>query len=437
MNGRARWYGHLVETAHSRERAVLVAIEHGRAALLDADESIAELSRLAETAGLAVVGTVVQAVKRLHPGTLIGAGKVEEIAALAKREAATVVVFDDELSPAQQRNLDRQLGVRVIDRTQLILDIFAQRATSQAGKLQVELAQLEYLLPRLTRHWTHLSRLGGGVVGARGPGETQLEVDRRRVRERIAALRRRLAEVSRTRSLHRESRGAVPYPVVALVGYTNSGKSTLMNALTHADVLVADQLFATLDPPVRLLRLADGGEALLVDTVGFIHKLPHGFVDAFKSTLEEVQKAHLLLHVVDGSDPHSAEHIRVVEDVLAELGAEATPRLTVFNKQDVSGSNGNRPAVSGPTCAVSARTGFGIAALLRQISTLLAAQQERLHVLIPIERGDLLAALHQAGRVAEQTLQDGAFAVTAYVPPKVAGRIRKALGTHAGEPVSR
>jgi GTP-binding protein HflX len=342
-----------------------------------------------------------------------------------------VVVFDDELSPAQLRNLDKQLGVRVIDRTQLILDIFAQRATSQAGKLQVELAQLEYLLPRLTRQWSHLSRLGGGVVGARGPGETQLEVDRRRVRERIAALRRRLTQVSRTRALHRESRGAVPYPTVALVGYTNSGKSTLMNALTQADVLVADQLFATLDPTVRRLRLADGGEALLVDTVGFIHKLPHGFVDAFKSTLEEVQKAHLLLHVVDGSDPHAAEHIRVVEDVLAELGAADTPRLTVFNKQDLSGANGNRPPVSGPTWAISARTGFGIPGLVRQISTLLAAQQERLHVRIPIERGDLLAALHQAGRVAEQTLEDGAFAVTAYVPPKVAGRIRKALSSQA------
>jgi GTP-binding protein HflX len=421
----------VVDTAHSRERAVLVAIEHGRGALIDAEESIAELARLSDTAGLEVAGTVVQTVKRLHPGTLIGAGKIDEVRALAARVGATLVVFDDELSPAQQRNLDKRLGVRVLDRTQLILDIFAQRATSQAGKLQVELAQLEYLLPRLTRAWTHLSRLGGGQVGARGPGETQLEVDRRRVRERIAGLRRRLTQVSRTRGLHRHSRDEVPYPTVALVGYTNSGKSTLMNALTHAGVLVADQLFATLDPTVRLLRLADGGEALLVDTVGFIHKLPHGFVDAFKSTLEEVQKAHLLLHVVDGSDAHAAEHIRVVEDVLAELGAVATPRITVFNKQDLTGPNGRRPPVPGPSCAVSARNGTGVAALVRQISILLAAQRERLHVFIPVDRGDLLAALHQSGRVAEQTLQDGAFEVTAYVSPKVAGRIRKALGDGA------
>jgi len=424
----------VVEIAPSRERAVLVAIEHGRDALFSGAESAAELARLSETAGLEVVGTVVQARKRLHPGTLIGRGKIDEVREVAARAGATVVVFDDELSAAQQRNLDNHLGLRVIDRTQLILDIFAQRATSQAGKLQVELAQLEYLLPRLTRAWTHLSRLGGGVVGARGPGETQLEVDRRRVRERIAALRRRLAQVARTRGLHRQSRNEVPYPTVALVGYTNAGKSTLMNALTQAGVTVADQLFATLDPTVRRLRLTDGGEALLVDTVGFIHKLPHGFVDAFKSTLEEVRTAHLLLHVVDASDPHLAERIQVVEQVLAELGAAATPRLTVFNKQDLVGADAVRPAVTGPMCAVTARTGAGVAAFLRQISTLIAAQQERLHVFIPVGRGDLLAQLHQAGRVAEQRLQDGAFEVTAYVPTKIAGRIRKALEAQLGTP---
>jgi GTP-binding protein HflX len=419
--------GHVVDTNHTRERAVLVAIEHGRGKLLSAHESVAELAQLSRTAGLDVAATVVQAMKRLHPGTLIGAGKIEEVRGLANSHGATVVVFDDELSAAQQRNLDKQLGVRVIDRTQLILDIFAQRATSQAGKLQVELAQLEYLLPRLTRQWTHLSRLGGGVVGARGPGETQLEVDRRRVRERIAALRRRLMQVSRTRALHRENRIAVPYPTVALVGYTNSGKSTLMNALTRADVLVADQLFATLDPTVRLMRLPEGGEALLVDTVGFIHKLPHGFVDAFKSTLEEVQTAQLLLHVVDASDVHAAEHMQVVDGVLRELGVDATPRITVFNKQDLPAPTGGRPPIAGPSCAISARSGTGIEQLVRQISTLVAAQQERLHVFIPVDRGDLLAALRQSGRIAEQTLQDGAFEVTAYVSPKVAGRIRKAL----------
>jgi GTP-binding protein HflX len=247
------------------------------------------------------------------------------------------------------------------------------------------------------------------------------------VRERIALLKRRLAQVSRTRGLHRASRHAVPYPTVALVGYTNAGKSTLMNALTRADVWVADQLFATLDPTVRLLRLPDGGEVLLIDTVGFIHKLPHGFVDAFKSTLEEVQTADLLLHVLDAADRHAAEHVEVVERVLVELGAAALPRITVLNKADLPNPAGGRLDLDGATCSVSALTGAGLAQLQRQIGTLLAAQQERLHVFIPVHRGDLLAQLHQAGRVAEQDLHDGAFEVTAYVPPKVAGRIRKAL----------
>jgi GTPase len=412
--------------AQKRERAVLVAVEHGRDALLSAEESLAELASLSETAGLEVRAKVVQAVKRIHPGTFIGSGKIGETRELARSVEANLAVFDDELSPAQQRNLERSLGIRVIDRTQLILDIFAQRANSQAGKLQVELAQLQYLLPRLTRQWQHLSRLGGGV-GTRGPGETQLEVDRRRVRERIAALRRRLLQVSRTRDLHRRSRSQVPYPTVALVGYTNCGKSTLMNRLTHAGVLVENRLFATLDPTVRLLRLPAGGDVLLIDTVGFIHKLPHGFVDAFKSTLEEVSTADLLLHVVDLSDAHAAEQITVVDGVLDELGAGGTARLTVFNKGDLPVAAHARPAVAGPWCTVSALTGAGTPELLHLVGGLLEQHQERLHVRIPASRSDLLAELHRAGRVAQQLLDDGAFAVTAYVPAKIAGRIRKAL----------
>jgi len=415
----------LLTVAEKRERAILVAVEHGREALLTAEASLAELARLSETAGVEVAAKVVQAVKRFHPGTLIGAGKIATIRELARTVEANLVIFDDELSPAQQRNLEEQCAVKVIDRTQLILDIFAQRARSQAGKLQVELAQLQYLLPRLTRQWGHLSRLGGGV-GTRGPGETQLEVDRRRVRERLAMLRKRLAQVERTRELHRDNRAQVPYPTVALVGYTNSGKSTLMNRLTRAEVLVENRLFATLDPTTRLLRLPGGGEALLVDTVGFIHKLPHGFVDAFKSTLEEVRSANLLVHVVDASDAQAPEQMTVVEQVLGELGAAETPRITVLNKIDLP-TTLPRPAVVGPGCAVSARTGEGLPQLLRQIGTLLAAQQERLRVRIPVARSDLLAELHRAGRVTEQSLDDGEFIVTAYVPPKIAGRVRRAL----------
>jgi GTP-binding protein HflX len=407
------------------EIVVLVAVDRGRDVLLSTEESIAELASLSRTAGLEVGGEVIQTVRKLNPGTFIGSGKVEEVRRLVEELGAQTVIFDDELSPAQQRNLEKLLAVKVIDRTQLILDIFAQRATSQAGKLQVELAQLQYLMPRLTRQWAHLSRLGGGV-GTRGPGETQLEVDRRRVRERIAMLRRRLEEVSRTRELHRAKRERVPYPTVALVGYTNSGKSTLMNRLTAAGVLAEDKLFATLDPTVRVLALPDGGEVLLVDTVGFIHKLPHGFVDAFKSTLEEVGSAALLLHVVDGRHAHAAEHMRVVERVLDEIGAGEVPRITVFNKMDLP-ADARPPQVAGPSACVSALRGEGLRELLREIATQLGDRQETLRVRIPASRGDLMAILHRAGRVTEEHLDGDSFEVTAMVPPAIAGRVRKAL----------
>ena len=387
---------------------------------------MAELQRLAETAGVDVVGKALQTLRRVNPATFIGSGKVAEVRDLVTSLAADVAVFDDSLSPAQQRNLEGGLKVKVIDRSQLILDIFAQRAQSLAGKLQVELAQLQYLLPRLTRQWQHLSRLGGGV-GTRGPGETQLEVDRRRVRERIGALRRRLGEVARTRRLHRESRASVPYATVALVGYTNSGKSTLMNRLTAAGVFVEDKLFATLDPTVRRLALPNGGAALLIDTVGFINKLPHGFVDAFKSTLEEVQRADLLLHVVDAGNPQAAEQMQVVEQVLQELDAAGTPRITVFNKVDLLERGQRRPAGDGNGCAISARTGDGIPGLLAAIDRALQSSRERLHLSIPISRGDLVARLHRAGVVLQEEYRDGQVEVTALVPAKLAGQVRKSV----------
>jgi len=407
------------------ERAVLIATEGDGRALITGAESLAELERLSTTASVTVAGKVMQSIRRITPATYIGSGKVEEVKRLIESTQSTTAIFDDELSPAQQRNLETALGVKVIDRTQLILAIFAQRARSQAGKLQVEHAQLEYLLPRLTKQWAHLSRLGGGGVGTRGPGETQLEVDRRRVRERLATLRRRIDEVSRTRGLHRDNRAQVPYPIVALVGYTNAGKSTLMNHLTHAGVLVEDKLFATLDPTVRRLTLPGGGHALLVDTVGFIHKLPHGFVDAFKSTLEEVRTADLLLHVVDASSAHAGEQITVVERVLAELGAGETPTLLVTNKIDcvADGVAGLRRI----TWPISARSGQGVPALLEEIERTIGQSQERVHFSIPAARGDLVARLHARGRVLQTEYLDGRVEVTAVVPPKVAGQVRKAL----------
>jgi len=410
-----------------QERAVLVGTEHGPHDNLSGEESLAELERLADTAGVAVSGKALQAVRRINPATYIGSGKVEQVEEMIRACAANVAIFDDSLSPAQQRNLEKALKVKVVDRSQLILDIFAKRAQSLAGKLQVELAQLEYLLPRLTRQWQHLSRLGGGV-GTRGPGETQLEVDRRRVREKIARLRRRLRDVERTRGLHRQNRASVPYPCIALVGYTNSGKSTLMNRLTAAEVFVEDKLFATLDPTVRRLALPSGGAALLIDTVGFINKLPHGFVDAFKSTLEEVHEADLLLHVVDASNPQAAEQAKVVEGVLRELDAAETPRITVLNKADLL-PPGHRAALgAGPSCTISARTGAGTPELLAAIDGALQSRLTRLHVSVPASRGDLVARLRQAGSIVHEEYQGDRVEIVAMVPEKLAGQVRKALG---------
>jgi GTP-binding protein HflX len=410
-------------TTVAAERALLVSAELPFARI-PAAESLVELRRLADTAGLVTVGQTAQPLRRVHPATFVGAGKVEEVRGLRETERADVVIFDDPLTPAQQRNLEKTLGCKVIDRSALILDIFAQRARSLEGKLQVELAQLQYLLPRLTRQWTHLSRQRGGGVGTRGPGETQLEVDRRRVRERIAQLRRRLAGVDRTRQLHRAERRATPTPTVALVGYTNAGKSTLMNALTRAGVVVEDRLFATLDPTVRRLRLPEGLTVLLADTVGFIHKLPHQLVEAFKSTLEQVTTADVLLHVVDVSHRGWREQARVTEDVLAEIGAGEVPAITVLNKTDLL-SSARRPAAPRDAVWVSARTGAGLFVLLGRIERVLDAGLSRVRCELPSARGDVVAWLRRSGRVIEEYYCDGVVTVTALVPPKVAGRLRK------------
>jgi GTP-binding protein HflX len=413
-------------TAAAAERAVLVGAEQP-GAIIPGDESMLELGRLAQTAGLRVVGRATQALRRPQPATFIGSGKVVEVRQLREREQADVVVFDDALSPAQQRNLEGELGCKVIDRSALILDIFAQRARSTEGKLQVELAQLEYLLPRLTRQWTHLSRLGGGV-GTRGPGETQLEVDRRRVRERVALLKRRLAEVARTRTLHRGQRTAAPCPTVALVGYTNAGKSTLMHRVTGADVRIEDRLFATLDPTVRRMRLPGGAPALLVDTVGFIHKLPHQLIEAFKSTLEQVTTSTVLLHVVDVSHASWREHVQVVESVLRDIGGDQIPTWFAFNKCDLAAPDvlPSRAELERGTL-VSAARGDGIGLLLERVEALLDVGLVRVDWEIPLSRGDVLAAVRRGGRVLEEGSADGRLRIRALIPAKLAGQLRKSV----------
>jgi GTP-binding protein HflX len=416
------------QSAREPERALLVVTAAPGSSSSVVEESGAELGRLANTAGLRVVATVRQQIRRPHSATFIGSGKVAEVREQLQLTGAEVAIFDDPLRPAQQRNLERALDVKVLDRHQVILDIFAGRARTNEGKLQVELAQLEYLLPRLTRHWTHLSRLGGGGVGTRGPGETQLEVDRRRARERIGHLRHRLRGVERTRQLHRKERQEVPFPCVALVGYTNSGKSTLMNAFTRAGVLVEDKLFATLDPTVRRLQLPGGETVMAIDTVGFINKLPPELIDAFKATLEEVRTADLLLHVVDVSNPAAHDQVAVVETVLREIGAGERPMITVLNKLDRVGE-GAEPAVrpEGPSVGISARTGANLPELLRTIETTLAGRKQRVRCTLRASDGQLYAWLRRVGRILHQDYHDGVVELTALLPEKAAGQLRREL----------
>lgn len=416
--------------SHKKERAVLVGVElptHRDGVALD--DSLEELQRLAETAGATVARKFTQQLRQVTPATLMGRGKIEEIRSSLGELNADLVIVDGDLTPAQQRNLETAFKLRVIDRSQLILDIFAQRARSNEGKLQVELAQLDYLLPRLTRQWTHLSRLGGGI-GTRGPGETQLEVDRRRIRERISHLKRRLKTVERTRSLQRKEREEVPFATVALVGYTNAGKSTLMNALTRAGVFVEDKLFATLDPTTRALRLINGDKVMLVDTVGFINKIPHALVEAFKSTLEEVRSADLLLHLVDLANPLFGEQIHIIEGVLAEIGAGGIPTILVPNKIDLvpwaSLGRLNDGAAVG-VCPISARTGAGLGPLLQLVGATLDKGKQPFHACFPASQAGLVSLLREHGRVVSEHYDGERIEVTALVTPKLAGQLRKLL----------
>lgn len=365
--------------------------------------SLDELISLAESAGVEVLHAATQAKDAIDPRWFIGKGKVEELREVAGRLGANTAIFDQELSGAQVRNLEQALDLKIIDRTQLILDIFAQRAKTKEGFLQVELAQLSYLLPRLSGHGVNLSRLGGGI-GTRGPGETKLETDRRHIRNRIHELRQALQEVRRHRALHRERRKKTGVPQVALVGYTNAGKSTLLNRLTHADVYAENQLFATLDPTSRLLRLPNGHEVVLTDTVGFIQNLPHDLVAAFRATLEEVCEADLIAHVVDSSSEMKERQMRVVDDVLRELGAQGKPTLVVFNKIDLLPEGPDRLLASeGESIRVSAFAEADLESLKLAMQEQLTGGTKRFRV--PAGRGDLISLVYRVGDVIGQEVE--------------------------------
>jgi GTP-binding protein HflX len=396
----------------------------------DGSGSLEELARLVETAGAAVVGVVAQHRSRPDPALCIGAGKVAEVRGLAAAHGADLVIFDVDLSPAQQRNLEQALSTKVLDRTAVVLDIFAQRARSREGRLQVELAQMTYLLPRLTGRGVMLSRLGGGI-GTRGPGETKLEVDRRRIRARITALTGAIGQLSRRRRLRRQSRKDAALPVVALVGYTNAGKSTLLNSLTQANVLTANKLFATLDPTTRKVVLPNHRPVLLVDTVGFIQRLPHDLVAAFRATLEEVTEADLLVHVIDASHPHWVDQAAAVEQVLRDLGAAETPRVNALNKVDRVSPEALRDVVSEVPGAVpiSALNGLGLLNLLRVISQRLPESTRRVTLLIPYAAGSVLADVYAQGRVLRRDDRPEGIAVEVEVPSATLGRLRPYLRT--------
>ncbi len=398
----------MYENQKETDRAILVGAHRDlRDALADTtEESMHELSELAETAGAVVLGEIVQNRDAVDKATYIGEGKLLEVREMAENLEANLLIFDDELSGSQLRNIENITGCHVIDRSALILDIFAGRALSGEGKLQVELAQLKYSLPRLTGGYASLSRQGGGI-GTRGPGETKLESDRRHIRSRIGALEKEIAELSRHRELLRARRRKNEVPTAALVGYTNAGKSSLLNALTDAGVLAENMLFATLDPTVRALVMEDGRESLLIDTVGFIRKLPHHLIEAFKSTLEEAVTADVLLHVIDASNPEMENQISVVESLLLSLGCEDKPILSVYNKCDIAGFT-PRPAHPQKSVYISAKTGEGLSELLRTLDDLLPGKRRRMDLLIPYTDGGALHILRTDGELlSEEYTPDG------------------------------
>ncbi len=406
------------------ERAILVGVDMPGNGW-PVEESLDELAQLATTAGVTCVDRVIQRLARPHPGTLLGSGKIQEIADLVRYHNCDAVIFDLELSPGQHRTLESALETQVLDRTALILIIFGQRARTREGRLQVELAQIEYDLPRLVRQWSHLSRQKGSIQ-QRGEGEKQIELDRRLLRRQKDQLLEELEHVRTHRHLQRERRKDTGAPVVALVGYTNAGKSTLLNRLASANSLAEDRLFATLDPMTRRVRLAGGQEFLLTDTVGFVQRLPTTLVAAFRATLEEVAEADLLVHVVDASYPVRDRQIEAVEQVLEEIGAAGCPMIIALNKVDLlpaeAAADLNGLAATLPSARVSALTGTGIDDLLRCISSALQAQFVALDVLIPYDRGDLVALLHQYGTIEYESYEECGTHLRGHIPTNHSGQ---------------
>ena len=411
----------MIELKKEKERVILVGLDlPGQA---DAGDSLDELKELAATAGAETVGRVIQSRDQMHPGTYVGKGKIDEIKDLLWELDATGIICDDELSPVQMKNLQDELDVKVMDRTLVILDIFATRASTSEGKLQVELAQLRYRQTRLTGFGVSMSRLGGGI-GTRGPGEKKLEMDRRLIKSRIAQLNRELKDVKRHREVTREQRTRSHIPVAAIVGYTNAGKSTLLNALTGAGILAEDKLFATLDPTTRSRKLPCGQEILLTDTVGFIRKLPHHLIEAFRSTLEEAKYADMILHVVDASNPQMDEQMFTVYETLQNLGVKDKPVITIFNKQDKIGEEQIvRDFQADYTVKISAKTGDGIPELEETIEAVLRQQKIALECLYDYRDASLIQMIRKYGELLEEEYREDGIFVRAYVPAELYARV--------------